>query len=336
MGAQWGARITGGILVASLALLIADAAPFVPGDYWPLAIMGAGAVFGALIAPVLARPLVRWIQRQPGATVIAGGVGLLIGLASGALLSVPISSPIAEISSAAGTWLPLMLTVALGLGGMLLAGSHEWRSGLLGQGATKDDDQVLVDTSAIIDGRIADVIQAGFLKATLLIPRFVLDELRHVADSPDSMRRTRGRRGLDVLNRLRNDLGHPVQVLDIDIRDIPEVDAKLVRLAENLGVGIVTTDFNLNRVAEIQGVQVLNVNDLAQALKPVALPGEVMDVHIVQQGKENGQGVAYLDDGTMVVVENGDRLIGQDALVTVSRMLQTSAGRIIFAQPNGN
>jgi uncharacterized protein YacL len=329
MRAQWGARLTGAILLASLGLLIGDMVPALQGTVWQAVALGVGAVIGAAIAPPAAQPLVRWVHRQSSATLAAAGVGLLLGLTAGALISFPLS----RIAGPVGLWLPIMLSLGLGLAGMLLAASREWgMRGRTGQGS--EDEQALVDTSAIIDGRIADVARAGFLPATLLIPRFVLDELRHIADSPDSMRRTRGRRGLEVLNRLRNEIHHPVEVLDVDVRDIPEVDAKLVRLAENLRVPIVTTDYNLNRVAEIQGVRVLNVNDLAQALKPVALPGEVMDVRVVQQGKEPGQGVGFLDDGTMVVVENGDRLIGQDVLVTVSRMLQTSAGRIIFASPN--
>ena len=330
MGAHWGARLTGGILIAALMLLVVDVIPATRGEaVWMAVAVVVGGAAGAALAPFAAKPLVGWVHRQPSATLAAGGIGLLLGLAAGALISVPL----ARLTGPAGVWLPIMFSLGLGLAGALLAGSRDWRI-FGGLPASPEDEQVLVDTSAIIDGRIADVISAGFLHATLIVPRFVLDELRHIADSSDSMRRTRGRRGLDVLNRLRNELRHPVQVLDIDIRDIEEVDAKLVRLAENLKVPIVTTDFNLNRVAEIQGVQVLNVNDLAQALKPVALPGDVMDVRVVQQGKEAGQGVGFLDDGTMVVVENGDRLIGQDIVVTVSRMLQTSAGRIIFAQPS--
>lgn len=330
MGAHWGARVTGGILLAALALLVVDLVPAFDGMPWLVTALVLGGVLGAVFAPSAARPLVQWVHKQPSVTLAAAGIGLLLGLAAGALISVPLS----RLTGPAGLWLPIMFSVGLGLAGMFLAGSREWRASAAGQSASVDEEQALVDTSAIIDGRIVDVARAGFLRATLLVPRFVLDELRHIADSADSMRRTRGRRGLEVLNRLRNELRHPVQVLDIDIRDIPEVDAKLVRLAQNLKVPIVTTDFNLNRVAEIQGVRVLNVNDLAQALKPVALPGDVMDVRIVQQGKEPGQGVGFLDDGTMVVVEMGDRLIGQDVMVTVSRMLQTSAGRIIFAQPN--
>ena len=199
--------------------------------------------------------------------------------------------------------------------------------------AVQKNGQVLLDTSAIIDGRIADVSQTGFITGTLVIPRFVLDELRHVADSTDSLRRSRGRRGLEVLTRLRKEAIVPIQVLDVDGMDGTEVDGNLVKLAKRLGAPIVTTDFNLNRVAGIQGIAVLNVNDLANALKPVVLPGEELEVRVIQEGKEVGQGVGFLDDGTMVVVEGGRRYLNVLLEVMVTRVLQTAAGRLIFAQP---
>ena len=192
-----------------------------------------------------------------------------------------------------------------------------------------------MDTSAIIDGRIADLTITGFLDGTLIIPRFILDELRHIADSSDSMRRNRGRRGLEVLGRLRRDATVSLEVLDMGIETGEEVDAQLVKLAKGMNSSILTTDYNLNRVAELQGVQVLNVNELANALKSVVLPGEEMRVNIVQEGKEAGQGVAYLDDGTMVVVEEGRRYVNSVHDVVVTRVLQTAAGRIIFAHPRG-
>jgi uncharacterized protein YacL len=193
-----------------------------------------------------------------------------------------------------------------------------------------------MDTSAIIDGRIADISKTGFVHGTMVIPRFILDELRHVADSSDSLKRARGRRGLEILNKLRNEAEVPIQIMDVDYHDGSEVDGKLVRLARNLNAQIMTTDFNLNRVAELQGVGVLNVNELANSLKPVVLPGEDIAVNIIQEGKETGQGVAFLDDGTMVVVEGGKRFINSVQEVTVTRILQTAAGRIIFAQPRSN
>jgi uncharacterized protein YacL len=192
-----------------------------------------------------------------------------------------------------------------------------------------------VDTSAIIDGRIADLTVTGFLEGKLMIPRFVLDELRHIADSSDPIRRTRGRRGLEVLGKLRKDNTVPLEVMDVEVSRGNEVDSELVLLAKAMRSPILTTDYNLNRVAELQGVQVLNVNELANALKSIVLPGEELRVNIVQEGKEAGQGVAYLDDGTMVVVEGGRRYLNAFHDVVVTRVLQTAAGRIIFAQPKG-
>jgi uncharacterized protein YacL len=192
---------------------------------------------------------------------------------------------------------------------------------------------VLVDTSAIIDGRIADVASTGFLDGALVVPRFVLDELRHIADSADALRRNRGRRGLEVLGRLRRESKVSLEVLDVGVSSGNEVDSQLVQMARTMKCPILTTDYNLNRVAELQGVTVLNVNELANALKSIVLPGEEMRVNIVQEGKEMGQGVAYLDDGTMVVVEGGRRYINAYHDVVVTRVLQTAAGRIIFAQP---
>ena len=185
----------------------------------------------------------------------------------------------------------------------------------------------------MIDGRIADISTTGFINGELIVPRFVLDELQHIADSPDVLRRNRGRRGLDMLNRMSKDSGTPVNVLDVDAKDVPEVDGKLVRIAKQLNCPIITNDFNLNRVAELQGVMVLNINQLANAVKPVVLPGEEMAVHIIQQGKEINQGVGYLDDGTMIVVEDGQRFLNRDVDIVVTRVLQTVAGRRSFAHP---
>ncbi len=199
----------------------------------------------------------------------------------------------------------------------------------------KVSDKILLDTSAIIDGRIADISQTGFVSGTLLVPRFVLEELQHIADSADTLRRNRGRRGLDILNRLQKETNIPVEISDADIDGVVEVDAKLVKLARNLHCPIITNDFNLNRVAELQGVKVLNINELANAVKPVLLPGEEMQVKIIQDGKELGQGVGYLDDGTMIVVEGGRQHMNSTVEVTVTRVLQTVAGRMIFAHPKG-
>ena len=200
----------------------------------------------------------------------------------------------------------------------------------------KVSDKILLDTSAIIDGRIADISQTGFVSGTLLVPRFVLEELQHIADSADSLRRNRGRRGLDILNRLQKETNIPVEITDADVDGVVEVDAKLVKMARNLHCPIITNDFNLNRVAELQGVKVLNINELANAVKPVLLPGEEMQVKIIQDGKELGQGVGYLDDGTMIVVEGGRQHMNNTVEVTVTRVLQTVAGRMIFAHPKSS
>jgi len=205
------------------------------------------------------------------------------------------------------------------------------RERLTGRGK-RNSDKILVDTSAIIDGRIADISQTGFITSTLVVPRFVLEELQHIADSADGLKRNRGRRGLEILQRLK-DSHVPIEISDADAENTPEVDAKLVKLARQWHCSIITNDFNLNRVAELQGVKVLNINELAHAVKPILLPGEEMQVTIMQDGKEAGQGVGYLDDGTMIVVESGKSFMGSTIEVTVTRVLQTVAGRMIFAHP---
>ena len=191
----------------------------------------------------------------------------------------------------------------------------------------------ILDTSVIIDGRVADISEAGFLEGPLIIPQFVLKELQQIADSPDTLKRNRGRRGLDILQRMQKNMEIDIQFLDQDFPKIKEVDAKIVALGKDLDAKVLTNDFNLNKVAELQGVGVLNINQLANAVKPVVLPGEMMNVYILKEGKEAGQGVAYLDDGTMVVVDNARRLIGKSLDVLVTSVLQTTAGRMIFTRP---
>ncbi|MFC1944566.1 PIN/TRAM domain-containing protein [Chloroflexota bacterium] len=194
-------------------------------------------------------------------------------------------------------------------------------------------EQIILDTSAIIDGRIADISQTGFISGTFVITRFILDELRHIADTPDALRRNWGRRGLDMFTKLQKESDVPVLVSDTDFEDINEVDVKLVKLARTLRCPIVSNDFNLNRVAEIQGVRVLNVNELANALKAVVLPGEDMTIRVIQEGKESGQGVGFLDDDHGTVVEGGRRYLGNELTIVITRVLQTAAGRMIFAHP---
>ena len=265
-------------------------------------------------------------------------VGALVGLLLGALLSVPIS----RLPSPFGDLLPIITTLVIV--GVMVQVAMQQRAAVVAQmpflemklakpQAAESSNQILVDTSVIIDGRIADVAKAGFIPGRLLVPRFVLAELQNIADSDDAMRRGRGRRGLEILNSLREDAGIKVEIIEADPEDVAEVDAKLIRLAQQLGTDILTTDYNLNRVAQIEGVRVLNVNELSNAIRPVVLPGEEMAVKIVQAGKERGQGVGYLPDGTMIVVDQGDKLIGQEVSTEVTRVFQTVAGKMIFASP---
>ncbi|MBI4357900.1 MAG: TRAM domain-containing protein, partial [Candidatus Omnitrophica bacterium] len=195
------------------------------------------------------------------------------------------------------------------------------------------EDIILLDTSVIIDGRIADICETAFLGGKLYLPRFVLKELQLIADSSDPLKRNRGRRGLDILNRMKKNPLIEIKIQETDYAELNTVDAKLVKLAQELTGKILTNDFNLNKVAELQGVKVLNINELANALKPIVIPGEMMQVRVLKEGKEQDQGVAYLDDGTMVVVDNGRRRIGQTLSVTITSVLQTQAGRMIFAKP---
>lgn len=274
-------------------------------------------------------------------------IGLIVGLIISALLLV--SLPIRDMAAPWGNIVPYTIFAILVVASiviMLLRGRQILNalSGYLpnaGGVISKKEysgKHIVLDTSAIIDGRIADISQTGFIQASLVIPRFVLDELRHIADSADSLRRNRGRRGLEMLSRLQKDSDIPIEISDIDFDDVHEVDAKLVKLGRILRCPILTNDFNLNRVAELQGVQVLNVNELANAIKPVVLPGEELEVHVIQEGREPSQGVGFLDDGTMIVVEGGRRYIDSHINVLVARVLQTAAGRMIFAnlKSNGN
>ncbi|MBI3551864.1 MAG: PIN domain nuclease [Elusimicrobia bacterium] len=206
---------------------------------------------------------------------------------------------------------------------------------ILKMGKRRGADMKVLDTSAIIDGRVIDISETKFLSGTLIVPRFVLQELHHLSDSPDSLKRARGRRGLDILARLQENPDIPVKILDKDPVDVAEVDGKVVRLAKDLGARVITTDFNLNKIAALEGVTCLNVNDLGTALKPVVLPGEAMALFVMKEGKEREQGVGYLDDGTMVVIEDGKRYIGKRIEVGVTSILQTSAGRMIFGKSKG-
>jgi uncharacterized protein YacL len=268
----------------------------------------------------------------------AGAAGILAGLLAALLLY-----PCLAWLGTAGEVLQVALTVVAAYSGYSLAMAKKddlaafWKSGRWGHPEPEEqrrmEEHKILDTSVIIDGRIADICKTGFIEGTIVIPEFVLEELQHIADSSDLLKRNRGRRGLDILNKIQKELDVQVLIYEGDFEEISEVDSKLVKLAKVLQGKVVTNDFNLNKVCELQGVSVLNINDLANAVKPVVLPGEEIMVQIIKDGKEHGQGVAYLDDGTMIVVEGGREYIGMMMEVLVTSVLQTSAGRMIFAKP---
>ena len=306
----------------------------------------AWTVVGFSVAPYLtvvpAARVVRGVQEMSTAEFVTAVLGLLLGLLMGLLLG----SPLSAFPAPLGLWLPLGTSLFLGLGmvGLTVAKRQDLLVAAEAIGLVRrpdpeasrrsGDPHILVDSSAIIDGRIAEIVESGFLYGTLVVPQFVLDEVQKIADSSDTLRRNRGRRGLEILTRMQKDSPTPVVIVDDDAPEVAEVDAKLVTLAKRFSRAVLTNDFNLNRVAELQGVRVLNINSLANAVKPALLPGEELRVHVIQQGKESGQGVAFLDDGTMIVVEGGARFIDADVDVAVTRVLQTVAGRMVFAQPH--
>lgn len=272
-------------------------------------------------------------------TSITHLLGALIGGAVGLGLAKTIGTALywADLGSARVVFLHSVILLTLPYIGLVIGSRRsEWLepARLVGlfRGGTPLRRYRILDTSAIIDGRIADVCDTGFLDGTLVVPQFVLKELQAVADSTDTMRRTRGRRGLDVLHRMQKSPGVDVQISDMDFPEVREVDLKLIELARALEGQLVTNDFNLNKVAQLRGIRVLNVNDLANAIKPVVLAGEILRVHVLKEGKEAGQGVAYLDDGTMVVVDHARRLVGRTVDVSVTSVLQTAAGKMIFAR----
>lgn len=267
-------------------------------------------------------------------TIVGGLIGLSVGLLFAKLIYLPIKTIFTNID---GTYIGMIFNALFGYSGLLLglrAGKDFTLSNVVRafRSRTEEEYTKLIDTSVIIDGRIVDVCEAGFLEGTFIIPQFILQELQYIADSPDSLRRARGRRGLDILHKIQKISSITVKIVDEDFPKIKEVDAKLVALARLVGAKIITNDFNLNKVAELQGVTVLNLNELANALKPVVLPGEKMNIFIAKEGKESNQGVGYLDDGTMVVVDNARKTINQQVDVVVTSVLQTTAGRMIFAK----
>ncbi len=343
--ARFSGFIVGGILGWQAAFLI----PGVPHEWmeveflrWGVPFALAGALVGFVVTPYLvvkpAMATAAWIRNLPLAQLIAGSVGLAVGLLIAAILAIPLS----RLPSPFGQVLPLIGTLVFGYLGTVaflyrypdLLDLWHSRGGPLAR--RTGERPVLVDTSVIIDGRIVDIARTGFLRGPFLIPQFILSELQHIADSDDPLRRNRGRRGLDILRRLQEEVGCEVRFVEETVHDVREVDEKLVRLALRYQCPILTNDYNLNRIATLQGIDVLNINDLANAVKVPLLPGESVEIDIIQEGKEADQGVGYLEDGTMIVVQEGRPYIGQRIRVTVTKVLQTSAGRMIFAVPSSS
>ncbi len=289
------------------------------------------------------------ISKYPQTDILLGVVGLIVGLVIAYLL---VGGLLGSISGMPIIKMILSIIIYLFMGyigvkitlksrddlfnisklSKLSSSIGKDKSGKKEHGSKSIPPKVL-DTSVIIDGRIADICKTGFIEGKLIIPKFVLNELQHIADSSDDLKRVRGRRGLDILNIIQKELDIEVQITEKDFDDIPEVDSKLLKLAQVMNGKVVTNDYNLNKVAQFQGVEVLNINELANAVKPVAIPGEEMVAQVVKEGKESNQGIAYLDDGTMIVVEGGKKHIGETINVLVTSVLQTSAGRMIFGKP---
>jgi uncharacterized protein YacL len=301
---------------------------------WETAVVGL--VIGALGGVTVAL-LQRRLHQTPLKVILSGIIGFGIGLGVAAILLLAI----AGLLDAVPHYLALAVRILALLGGGYLGAAIAIEKGRESSVANlvrllreepRTKSYKILDTSVIIDGRIADICETGFLEGTLLIPQFVLRELQHIADSSDPLKRNRGRRGLDILQKIQKKVDVHVEISDMEFPEIRDVDAKLVAMAKAYNAKVVTNDFNLNKVAGLHGVGVLNINELTNALKPVVLPGEDMRVYVLKEGKEYNQGVAYLDDGTMVVVDNGRRYIGQTIEVCVTTVLQTTAGRMIFSR----
>jgi uncharacterized protein YacL len=318
------------IVLRTVIILVFTAAGYFIGQDLGSSVPGAAL---GLATGFVAVALELVLGRMSVSSIVGGVAGLALGLIAASLLWAPFRGLVPE-----PTILPYILAGLMGYGGLLLGAKKG--EALSVESVVKafrgeegaEAGKKLLDTSVIIDGRIADVCETGFIEGTFIAPQFILQELQHIADSPDSLKRARGRRGLDVLHRMQKMSTLTVKIVEQDFPKIKEVDSKLVALAKHMNAKIITNDFNLNKVAELQGVTVLNVNELANAIKPVVLPGETLKTFIIKEGKEHNQGVGYLDDGTMVVVDNGRKLIGKTVPVTVTSVLQTTAGRMIFAK----
>lgn len=338
----------GAALGYSGALLVLGSgamAEFIEESYLVGLFIFVGLLVGMVVGPPIVRGLKRGskkatqvLLRTPTHELIGG----IIGLVSGWVIALIISIPLLRIPYL-GDYVPIILGVMLGYFGLMVGlrrtddlpdvFSRTDNRNLKSRTANSKGSPKILDTSVIIDGRISDITKSGFLEGDLIVPGFVLEELQHIADSSDVLKRNRGRRGLDILNKIQKEPYSNVRIVEEDYGEINEVDSKLVRLAKDMGGKVVTNDYNLNKVCELQGVPVLNINELANAVKPVVLPGEELKVQVIKDGKEQGQGVGYLDDGTMIVVDGGRRYIGQSVAVLVTSVLQTAAGRMIFAKP---
>ena len=341
LGAALGALVGLAFVLAQEGLFEKTGSPTLIMLIWVLAWVSVGFLLLPYLTVVPAGRLIREVQAMSTAEFVAAVVGLLLGL----LIALLLGLPLAALPEPFGRYLPLGVSICFGLGmvGLTVAKREDLVAAAQAAGLLRGDKQipgasssgetqVVVDTSAIIDGRIADIVDSGFLYHRLVIPHFVLDELQRIADSSDTQRRGRGRRGLEILARLQKEGPTPVEIVTDDPVEAGDVDSKLVAMARTRNAAILTNDFNLNRVADLQSVRVLNINSLANALKPALLPGDSLRIKIITEGKEQGQGVGYLDDGTMVVIEGGARFVDSELDVVVTRVLQTVMGRMVFAQ----
>lgn len=324
------------ILIIKILLMAACSISgyFIAFTYYgfPIALIGLFSGFLIAICVIRAEQAIRKVSLR----VIFGGVaGMIIGLFIAFFLAYGLNFVgVTWEKQQVAPWIYALLTGIMGYLGLVIGSKKIEEFSWFGfsQTTKESPDYGILDTSVIIDGRIADICDTGFIEGTLIVPRFVLDELQYIADSSDSMKRSRGRRGLDILNRMQKSNGINIEVVDQDFPKLKGVDAKLVAMAKKINARIITNDFNLNKVAELQGIKILNVNELANALKPVVLPGEIMTVKVIKEGKEPGQGVAYLDDGTMIIVDHAQKYQGSTVEVIVTSVLQTTAGRMIFSE----
>jgi uncharacterized protein YacL len=334
--------IAGGFMGAYLASFLG-----VTAEAYVVILGLVGFLGGLILTPYFTTRPLRYLTRKlstmPQERLTAVVIGTFLGLVAAALLTLPLSllpSPFGQITPliAAFIFCYLSITILIShqndLKGIVknIRVSESESAELENKKGNDQENFILLDTSVIIDGRILDISRTGFIRSTLLIPNFILLELQHIADSADPMRRSRGRRGMDILSELQNDSPVPTKITDADVSEAREADTKLMALGRHMHCPIMTNDYNLNRIAELQGVTVLNINDLANAVKAIFLPGETLSVQIIQQGRESDQGVGYLEDGTMIVVENGSHLLDTTTPVTVTKVLQTAAGRMIFAR----